>query len=109
MVRKILEEKSLPNSKVKEIFDKIKDEKLNHFQRRTAEYVRKFSAKDSGKSYEILNELLKLEDISIDEAVQIVNLAPKSREEIRTVFYHRKTILMTEFLDKILEILNKRN
>ena len=53
----------------------------------------------------IYKELMKLGDITDDEAVEIINIAPKSREELRTIFYHRKTILMSDFLDKILEIL----
>jgi len=67
--------------------------------------VRKFSKMDVKECRRIYKELMKLGDITDDEAVEIINIAPKSREELRTIFYHRKTILMSDFLDKILEIL----
>jgi DNA-directed RNA polymerase subunit F len=100
-----LEERNLSYGEVKEILGKQGEESLSQFQRRTLEYVRKFSKKDAKECRRIYGELMKLGDITDDEAIEIINIAPRSREELRTIFYHRKSILMGDFLDKILEIL----
>lgn len=100
-----MKEKNVSYSEVKEILGKQGDENLSQFQRRTLEYVRKFSKKDVKECRRIYKKLMKIGDITDDEAIEIINIAPKSREELRTIFYHRKTILMSDFLDKILEVL----
>ncbi len=105
MPKRILSEKNLSVDEVKEILEKTDEEDLSPFQKRAFEYVRKFSKMDKGKHGKVLSKLLKLGDVTGEEAVQILNLMPKSREELKTIFYHRKAIIMTEFLDSILETL----
>lgn len=106
MPRKIVSEKNLTLS---EVFEALKAEEkereLSLFQKRTLDYIRKFSKTKGKESKMLMKRLLKLGDITEQEAVQIVNLMPKSREELKTIFYHRKTIIMTDFLDTILQVL----
>ena len=105
MPRRILGERSVSVGEVKGILEKTGEEDLSPFQRRTFEYVRKFSKLEKGRHGRVLGKLLKLGDITEEEGVQILNLMPKSREELKTIFYHRKAVIMSDFLDNILKIL----
>lgn len=107
MPKKILGERYLTNSEALEILSNEDGESLSQFQRRAIEYLRKVSKGDQQRDAKILKSLHQLGDITVEEAIQIINLKPKSREEVRTIFYHRKTILEGDFLDKILEIVKK--
>jgi len=104
MVRKIIKERKIT---IGEVLDVLSEEsELGQFQLRVLDYVKKMTKIDGKKSEELVKKLLELGDITEEEAVQIVNIMPKSKEELKTIFYHRKTIIMEEFLNKILEILD---
>lgn len=105
MVRKILSKQAISNPEMKEILSTEKS--LGGLQRRTYEYVTKFSKLPSDKAKKLREELLKIEDITEEEAVMIVNILPKTTEEIRDVFHYRKTILSADFLNRILELVKK--
>ena len=103
-MRKIIKERKIT---VGEVLDVLSEEsELGQFQLRVLDYVKKMTKIDGQKSKELVKKLLELGDITEEEAVQIANIMPKSKEELRTIFYHRKTIIMEEFLNKILEILD---
>ncbi|MFQ5711027.1 MAG: hypothetical protein ACE5GD_04510 [Candidatus Geothermarchaeales archaeon] len=108
MPKKTLSERSITLSEVLEsLEEEEKKRELSLFQKRTLEYIRKFSKIKGEESRKIMRKLLDLGDITEEEAVQIVNLMPKSREELKTIFYHRKTIIMTDFLDRVLQVLRE--
>jgi len=103
MVRKIIRERKIT---VGEVLDVLNEEnELGQFQLRVLDYVKKMTKINGQKSRELVEKLLELGDITEEEAVQIANVMPKSKEELRTIFYHRKTIIMEDFLNKILGIL----
>ncbi|RLG60350.1 RNA polymerase Rpb4 [Candidatus Geothermarchaeota archaeon] len=103
MVRKILKERKLTIGEVLDILSK--EESLGQFQQRVLDYVKKMAKVDAKRGRELIKKLIKIGDITEDEAVQIVNIMPESKEELKTIFYHRKTIIMEEFLNKILKVL----
>lgn len=107
MPKRILGEKYVTNSEAIALLEEGNVESFSQFQRRALEYLRRNSKGDQQTDAKMLKSLHQLGDITSEEAIQIINLKPKSREELRTIFYHRRTILESEFLDKILKILKE--
>lgn len=103
--KKILEKEFISNAEMKEIISDVGE--IGSLQRRTLEYVSKFSKLSPKKAKELREKLLSLEDITEEEAVMIVNILPRTAEELRDIFHHRKTILPKEFIDKILQLINE--
>jgi DNA-directed RNA polymerase subunit F len=107
MARKILEQKLITNPEAKAILEKVKEEDLGEFQRRTLEFSRKFSKlpdKDAVKLTEDLHAKLQLER---SDAIQIVNCLPTTVEELRAVLTVKGRFVSTEQLNGILEIMKR--
>lgn len=98
---------SLPE--VKEILEKVKTEEMDQIQRWTFDYVSKFAKMSSEHSRAIINELVKSCDLKEDEAVEIANAMPNSIEELRAFTFGWKKLILTDTLNRILDILKKDN
>lgn len=99
------EKKILTLSEAHQILEKIDVEKADQIQKRTLDYTSKF-AKTSLESAKKMRK--QLEDdcgLSPEEAVEVVNIMPKSIEELRTFTAGWRKLLPTETLEKILRIL----
>lgn len=107
MVRKIVKEEKITVGEVLDILSR--EENIGQFQQRILDYAKKMAKMDGEISRKLVEKLLELGDITEEEAVQIVNIMPKTKEELKSIFYHRKTIVMEEFLNKILEIINPKH
>jgi DNA-directed RNA polymerase subunit F len=83
------------------------EERLNQFQRRSLEYVMKFSKVDPEVARSLVEELVNEFEMDVEEAVQIVNCMPKSIEELRVFLAAGRRIVETSRLEAILETLNK--
>ena len=104
MVKKIISKKFISNLELKGKFEKEEETELNMFQRRTLDYLRNYS-KDRNTEIIETQKILDIGDITEEEAIQILNIQPTSKEELKTIFYTRKTIVMEDFLNKILSVL----
>ncbi|HEX58861.1 MAG TPA: RNA polymerase Rpb4 family protein [Methanomicrobia archaeon] len=111
IVKQVLSEELLTLAEVHEILKSIKeehkDEEMSYEKRRVLEYSTKFSKTNAKASRELLNELLKLEKMNEFIAVKIVDLMPKSREELRSIYAKEGYTLTEEELDAILDIVAK--
>jgi DNA-directed RNA polymerase subunit F len=107
MAKKILDEHPATPRELKDVLDKQEQEDLSQFQRRTLEYLRGFSKVKVGKEKEMYDELLEIGDITDEEAIQIVAIMPRTKDELKTVFFHRKTVIMSEFLDNVMDIVER--
>jgi len=96
---------SLPE--VKDILEKVKTEEMDQIQRWTYDYVSKFAKVPSKHSRVKINELVKSCDLKEDEAVEIVNSMPTSIEELRAFTFGWKKLILTDTLNRILDILKK--
>ena len=77
-------EKKLALPQVKKTLESMGEENLDQFQRRTLDYVSKFSKVDDAEVVEKLVDRLVTEfGLEEEEAVQVVNCMPKSVEELR--------------------------
>jgi DNA-directed RNA polymerase subunit F len=96
---------SLPQAK-KELLA-IGEENLDQFQRRTLDYLQKFSKIDEAAAPKLLEQLVKEYGLDEDEAVQVVNCAPESVDELRIFLAGGKKIIETAKLEAIVALLNE--
>ena len=94
-------------SEVKDVLEKVKIEDMDQIQRWTYDYVSKFAKSPSHVSRKIINELASSCDLKEDEAVEIVNSMPTSVEELRAFTFGWKKLILTDTLNRILDILKK--
>ena len=92
-----------------QILNKIDVEKADQIQKRTLDYTAKF-AKATPESAKKLRKELETEcGLSEEESVELVNIMPKSVEELRTFTSGWRKLLSTETLEKILKILHSKS
>jgi DNA-directed RNA polymerase subunit F len=92
-----------------QILQKINMEKADQIQKRTLDYATKF-AKSTPEGAKKLRKELETEcGLSEEEAVELVNIMPKSVEELRTFTSGWRKLLSTETLEKILKILRPKS
>jgi DNA-directed RNA polymerase subunit F len=107
MVERDLSEKKLALPQVKRELLAIGEENLDQFQRRTLDYVSKFSRMDDAVAGRLLERLVKEFGLEEDEAVQIVNCAPESVDELRVFLAGGRKIIETAKLEAIVSLLNE--
>jgi DNA-directed RNA polymerase subunit F len=96
---------SIPEAK--EILEKIDREKADQIQKRTLEYATKFSKTTAEKAKEIRKRIEDEGNLTGEEAAEIVNILPRSIEELRVFTAGWKKLIPTETLENILRIINQ--
>ncbi|MEM2105522.1 MAG: RNA polymerase Rpb4 family protein [Candidatus Bathyarchaeia archaeon] len=107
MSKRAVTEKKLTIPQVKKILESIGEENLDQFQRRTYDYVSKFSKIDADAAEKLVEKLVSEFGLDEDEAVQVVNCAPKSVEELRVFLAGGRKIIETSKLEAIISLLNE--
>jgi DNA-directed RNA polymerase subunit F len=107
MEEKGVKEKTLTLPQVKKLLESMGEENLDQFQRRTLDYLSKFSKTDAEAAEKLVEKLVAEFDLEEDDAVQIVNCMPKSVEELRTFFAGGRKIVETSKLEAIVNLLDE--
>ncbi len=102
------EKKLLTIPEAHQILQKIDLEKADQIQKRTLDFTTKFSKSEPDVAKKILKQLETDVGLSEEEAVELVNISPKSVEELRTFTSGWRKLLSTETLEKILKILHPK-
>jgi len=100
--------KLLTTPEANQILEKIDVEKADQIQKRTLDYTTKFSKATAESAKKLRKELETQCGLSDEEAVELVNIMPKSIEELRTFTSGWRKLLSTETLEKILKILHPK-
>ncbi|MDH7563354.1 MAG: RNA polymerase Rpb4 [Candidatus Bathyarchaeota archaeon] len=100
-------ERSLTLPQVKELLQSLGEENLDQFQRRTLDYVSKFSKVDAKTAEKLVEKLVKEDGLEEEEAVQIVNCMPRVVEELRVFLAGGRKIIETSKLEVIVAFLNE--
>ncbi len=103
------DKKILTIPEANQILQKIDIEKADQIQKRTLDYTTKFSKAQSDAAKKLRKELESEAGLSEEEAVELVNIMPKSVEELRTFTSGWRKLLSTETLEKILKILHTKS
>ena len=99
------EKRILTLSEAHQILEKIDVEKADQIQKRTLDYTSKFSKTSSETAKKLRKQLENDCGLGAEEAVEVVNIMPKSIEELRTFTAGWRKLLPTETLEKVLRIL----
>ncbi|HEX9196523.1 MAG TPA: RNA polymerase Rpb4 family protein [Candidatus Bathyarchaeia archaeon] len=107
MARKIMMEKAITNAEAKGVLEKVKEEELGEFQRRTLDFTRRFSKLPADRAAKLVEELSSELQLDRNDAIQIVNTLPQSVEELRAVLTVKGRFVSTEQLSGILAIMKR--
>ncbi len=92
-------------SEVKKILESIPVDEMDQIQRWTFDYSKKFSKVDYEPAKEMVDRLVAEGDLTNEESVELVNVMPRSIEELRAFTFGWKKLIVTEKLEKIKSIL----
>ena len=106
MDKRELSENRLTLPQVKKALEAVGEENLDQFQRRTLDYVNKFSKVDAKKAEKLLEKLVKEFELDEAEAVQVVNCMPETVDELRVFLAGGRKIIETAKLEAIVSLLN---
>lgn len=101
----ITEKEVITLPQVKKILEAVKPDEMDQIQRWTYDYVSKFAKTDSESAEKMVRRLVEECDLKPEEATEIVNVMPTSVEELRAFTYGWKKLILTEILEKMLDIL----
>jgi len=107
MAKKGIKEKKLTLPQVKKMLESMNEGNLDQFQRRTFNYVSKFSKVDAEAAEKLVEKLVAEFDLEEDDAVQIVNCMPKSVEELRVFLGGGRKIIESSKLEAIVNLLDE--
>lgn len=102
------DKKLLTIPEANQILQKIDMEKADQIQKRTLDYTTKFARAQADAAKKLRKDLEADCGLSEEEAVELVNIIPKSLEELRTFTSGWRKLLSTETLEKILKILHSK-
>jgi DNA-directed RNA polymerase subunit F len=91
-----------------QILQKINVEKADQIQKRTLDYTAKFSKATPEIIKKLKSELMGDAGLTEEESVEVINIMPKTVEELRTFTSGWRKLLPTETLEKILKILHSK-
>ena len=92
-------------SEVKELLKNQDPENMDQIQRWTFDYVSKVSSLNAESAKKMKNELVKECKLTEEEAVELINICPKTMSELRSFTFGWKKLILTETLEKILKII----
>jgi DNA-directed RNA polymerase subunit F len=110
MPKEIISEEEIPLPIVKKLLSqraKESEEPLSFQQSITLEHASAFSKMPPAASLKLVEKLMKSYDIPRAQAVQLVNIAPETAEELRTILDVRATSLTEEQIIEIVDLVAK--
>lgn len=107
MAKRNVEERRLTLPQVKKRLESMGEANLDQFQRRTFDYVSKFSKADVDPAEKLVLKLVTEYGLDEDEAVQVVNCMPRSIEELRVFLAGGKKIIETSKLEAMVALLEE--
>jgi len=109
-LRKILKSEEVTLAHVKKVIEELlENSELDYMQQITLDYISKFVKIDFKSAEDLLNKLIKEFNLERHIAVQIVNILPKTIEELRTITQQSKKVKdddLNKILQRILETIS---
>jgi len=104
-MEEIKKKQAVSLSEVKELLKNQDPENMDQIQRWTFDYVSKVSSLNAESAKKMKNELVKECKLTEEEAVELINICPKTMSELRSFTFGWKKLILTETLEKILKII----
>ena len=111
MPREIVSEEEITLPQVKKVLaQRSKEGELSFQQTITLEHASSFSKMAPAVSIKLVDRLMKKYELKRGQAVQVVNIAPTTLEELKTILDARSTDLTEEQMLEIVEtVTNSRS
>ena len=107
MAKKSTDETKLTLPQVRRTLESMGEENLDQFQRRTFDYVSKFSKADAETAEKLVKRFVAEFGLDEDEAIQILNCMPKTVDELRIFLAGGRKIIETSKLQAIVALLEE--
>jgi DNA-directed RNA polymerase subunit F len=105
VLTEVIKREIITLSEVKKTLESMSLDEMDQIQRWTYDYSKKFAKTDYNNAKMMIDNLIKEGDLTMEEAVELVNVMPKSLEELRAFTFGWKKLIVTEKLEKIKSIL----
>ena len=106
-MEEVVKKRMLSIPEVKEILSKRDVESMDQIQRWTYDYVSKFAKIEPKAAKKMKQDLTSQCGLTEEEAVEIINILPKSLPELRSFTFGWKKLILSETLEKILKIIDE--
>ena len=109
--KEIVDEEYLSVSETKELLEDLEveraaeDREMHYVLARSIEHVNSFAELDAAEAQELVDRLQELDKVDEATAYKIVDLLPRDRDELRSVYAQERYSLSGEELDEILRLL----
>ena len=108
-MEEVVKKQMITLPEVKEILSKRDIESMDQIQRWTHDYVSKFAKIEPKAAKKMKQDLISQCGLTEEEAVEIVNILPKSLPELRSFTFGWKKLILSETLEKILKIIDENS
>ena len=108
-MEEVIKKRMLSVPEVQEILSKRDIESMDQIQRWTYDYVSKFAKIEPKAAKKMKQELISQCGLTEEEAVEIVNVLPKSLPELRSFTFGWKKLILSETLEKILKVIDENS
>ena len=108
-MEEIKKKQSVSISEVKALLKEQDPESMDQIQRWTYDYVTKFSKMEPEVAKKMKQSMIKECNLTEEEAVEIINICPKTMSELRSFTFGWKKLILSETLEKILKIIKENS
>ena len=108
-MEEVVKKRMISLSEVKEILSGSDLESLDQIQSWTFDYVSKFAKIEPKAAKKMKQDLTSQCGLTEVEAVEIINIMPKSLPELRSFTFGWKELILSETLEKILKIIDENS
>jgi len=108
-MEEIVKKRMISLPEVREILTERNPESLDQIQRWTFDYVSKFAKIEPKAAKKMKQDLTSQCGLTEEEAVEIINIMPKSLPELRSFTFGWKKLILSETLEKILKIIDENS
>jgi len=108
-MEEVVKKRMLSLPEVKEILSTYDVESMDQIQRWTYDYVSKFAKIEPKAAKKMKHDLVNQCGLTEEEAVEIINILPKSLPELRSFTFGWKKLILSETLEKILKIIDENS
>lgn len=105
----ILKKEVIALPEVRKILETVKADDMDQIQRWTYDYVVKFAKTDFESSKKMMKQMIEQCDLKEEEAAEVTNILPKSLEELRAFTFGWKKLILSENLQKILNVIKQNS
>ena len=108
-MEEIVKKQMITLPEVREILSKRDVESMDQIQRLTYDYVSKFAKIEPKVAKKMKQDLISQCGLTEEEAVEIVNVLPKSLPELRSFTFGWKKLILSETLEKVLKVIDENS